>query len=673
MKAQEEITKLKTFQDFISRYEIVYPDKLFFRGEKLFFSNRTPGILRKDSYLKHESDFYSDLQKMHQSEFINQNDFIDKLALMQHYGAPTRLLDMSVNPYISLYFACEETDDPEDSGYVYMYVQNPVHKDDPVIRILSWLACNQWDSLEEACQFYEVHYGQPVNIEEIRKSIARPQFIFQKDFNDSGNVRLKAQQGTFVICGEKQIEDKWTITTLDSVLPVLVFRVPKEFKRSIRNELEHFGINESTIYTDLASAAEYLRDKYNPQTETIDENDYEIKETDTTSPGYRRSLKMKVVFKKKCSIMAIHNTLKSIVENNKDNADVIWIYASMSKEDYVANNYRTRMLWINPDWEYKDKLAPEPFGTIENESYSWDDSNNSSILSEYYDENIFSQSNEYIYKSAYTLFDKAVPIVTLYEEAWKAGGKSQLQHQINKTEDEVNEITENWNEIGIPVDRDAKLFLHYFDRLFIDLSLLSICLKSNNYEFLVNDTITRMQQNIKEIQVKKEWLKEELNIDNAKLEQVVPLSEHREKYRFIQTIPMSDKPLNVFFNVHAFLTDEKNIQINCDTNLYDHAELKITVFDAQNNKKIGKAKGCIENGHVDFEKINLDDSIKIGSSIKVKIGLSDSSLQNIEFVKQAGILYENISDSFIDRSSTADPVGNYETTIKLLYSNVTGL
>lgn len=669
MKAQEEITDLKNFQKFISRYQIVYPDKLFFRGEKLFFPNRTPGILRKDSYLKHESDFYSDLQNMHQSEFINQDDFIDKLALMQHYGAPTRLLDMSVNPYISLYFACEETDDPEDSGYVYMYVQNPVHKDDPVIRILSWMACNKWNSLEEACQFYEVHYGKTVNIEEIRKSIARPQFIYQKDFNDSGNVRLKAQQGTFVICGEKQIEDKWTITTLDSVLPVLVFRVPKEFKKSIRNELEHFGINESTIYTDLASATKYLRDKYNPQTEIIDENDYEIKERDTTSPRYRRSLKMKIIFKKKCSIKAIHNTLKSIVEMHKDNADVIWIYASMSERDYIADNYRTRMLWINPEWEYKDKLAPKPFGTIENESYSWFDSKYSSIITEYYDENIFSQPNEYIYKSAYTLFDKAVPIVALYEEAWKAGGKSQLQQQINKTEDEVKEITDNWDETGIPVDKDAALFLQNFDGLFADLSLLSLSLKSDNYEFLVNDTITRMQQNIKEIQDKKEWLKEKLNIDNAKLEQVVPLSEHRKKKRFIQTIPMSDNPLNVFFNVHAFLTEENNILINCDTNLYDHAELKITVFDVPDNKKIGEAQSYIENGHVDFGKISLDDSINIGSSIKVKIGLSDSSLQNIEFVKQAGIQYENISDSFIDRSSTAGPVGNYETTINLSYLN----
>jgi hypothetical protein len=67
------------------------------------------GIFRPDlkQLLKNEKRAVRDLISVHPGEFAPDVTMFDKLVRMQHFGLPTRLLDVSLNALVALYFAAD--------------------------------------------------------------------------------------------------------------------------------------------------------------------------------------------------------------------------------------------------------------------------------------------------------------------------------------------------------------------------------------------------------------------------------------------------------------------------------------------------------------------------------------------------------------------------------------
>lgn len=80
-----------------------------FRGEANADWALKPGIMRpgREKLLDSERGAIRDLISVHPNEFLTDESMFDRLVRMQHFGLPTRLLDVTNNPLVALYNASD--------------------------------------------------------------------------------------------------------------------------------------------------------------------------------------------------------------------------------------------------------------------------------------------------------------------------------------------------------------------------------------------------------------------------------------------------------------------------------------------------------------------------------------------------------------------------------------
>lgn len=99
LKIKEKIEKSKID---LNEYEV------FYRGESKYNKKTIPGIFHKAIRLKNEHKLFREMELRYPNIFDNAKSTIDKLAIMQHYGLTTRLLDFTTNPLLALFMAIDK-------------------------------------------------------------------------------------------------------------------------------------------------------------------------------------------------------------------------------------------------------------------------------------------------------------------------------------------------------------------------------------------------------------------------------------------------------------------------------------------------------------------------------------------------------------------------------------
>jgi len=145
-------------------------------------------------------------------------DIWERLALAQHFGLPTRLLDWTANPLAALYFAVEAN--PEVDGELF--------------------------GLRATAKVSET------TLNSSPFSVRKP----TKFYPNIITPRIRSQEALFVVCVDienpldQNLRSDWKIERL---------RIPREKKDRLRYELFRIGIHKSSLFPDLEGLAERLK------------------------------------------------------------------------------------------------------------------------------------------------------------------------------------------------------------------------------------------------------------------------------------------------------------------------------------------------------------------------------------------------------------------------------
>lgn len=138
-ESQKNITSLEGFfSELLELTKNVDQTKyeIFYRGHENTDYQLVPNLLRNNStknpngqavkdIVNNEHEAFRDIVEKQPSEFAQCNSAIEYLVKMQHFGLKTRLLDITSNALIALYFACtsssNSTKDKNKTGQVIVF------------------------------------------------------------------------------------------------------------------------------------------------------------------------------------------------------------------------------------------------------------------------------------------------------------------------------------------------------------------------------------------------------------------------------------------------------------------------------------------------------------------------------------------------------------------------
>lgn len=260
--------------------------QFYYRGHYKSSYSLLPSAFRGKNWSK--EDFYYHEIMVHCPQHFQYSSHLDKLVTMQHYDCPTRLLDVTSNPLVALYFACKNYGCPKcetsSEGEVIVFPvlrQDVVYSDSDRALLLSCIARFGQKDKEKLLKatnsyllagkykqitggsrysddiverfFHEITTELPSFKRELKPiDLLQPLFVQP----NKTNGRILKQDGAFIINGLSDDSNEAT----EKLKNLSHISIKIHNQNSILKELASLGIHEASLFPEVDKVAQYLKD-----------------------------------------------------------------------------------------------------------------------------------------------------------------------------------------------------------------------------------------------------------------------------------------------------------------------------------------------------------------------------------------------------------------------------
>ena len=255
---------------------------VYFRGEGCSQWKLCPSIMRESQIRDNEGNMLHDLMSSRPEEFILMKSALSQWVLAQHHGLRTRLLDVTKNPLVALFYACDDVSSTKHDGILHVFVipKNLVKSfNSDSISVITNFA-----KLSRAEQKSLLGYRNIPSDQSYRRILGRlynhighenPYFKEKIDPRDFFRIfvvepqqsfeRIRAQAGAFIISAFHERFERDHILNLNGKTPVYNhyrIKVSSGSKRDILRDLAFINVKREVLLPGLDESAKAIIEKY---------------------------------------------------------------------------------------------------------------------------------------------------------------------------------------------------------------------------------------------------------------------------------------------------------------------------------------------------------------------------------------------------------------------------